>query len=72
MHLNGNVNKHCDYANVSLNGNPIGFVQDVKYLSILLDTSMKVNECYSNHFAPICITVLYGLIPHLSASKTER
>ena len=25
--------------------------------------------CYLNHFAPICIAALYGLIPHHPASK---
>ena len=36
-------NKHCDYANVYLNGNHIDFVQEVKYLGDLLISSMKTS-----------------------------
>ena len=37
------VNKHCDYANVYLSGNHIDFVQEVKYLGVLLNSSMKTS-----------------------------
>ena len=36
MFFKSSVNKHCDYANVYLSGNHIDFVQEVKYLGVLL------------------------------------
>ena len=35
------VNKHCDNSTVFLSGNQIDFVQEVKYLGVLLNPSMK-------------------------------
>ena len=35
------VNKHCDNSTVLLSGNQIDFVQEVKYLGVLLNYSMK-------------------------------
>ena len=35
------VNKHCDNSTVFLSGNQINFVQEVKYLGVLLNPSMK-------------------------------
>ena len=35
--------KHCDYANVYLGGNHIDFVQVVKYLGVLLNSSKKTS-----------------------------
>ena len=43
MFFKSNVNKHCDYANVYLSGNHIDFVQEVKYLGVLLNSSMKTS-----------------------------
>ena len=43
MFLKSSVNKHCDYANVYLSGNHIDFVQEVKYLGVLLNSSMKTS-----------------------------
>ena len=43
MFFNSSVNKHCDYANVYLSGNHIDFVQEVKYLGVLLNSSMKTS-----------------------------
>ena len=43
MFLKISVNKHCDYANVYLSGNHIDFVQEVKYLGVLLISSMKTS-----------------------------
>ena len=37
------VNKHCDNSTVFLSGNQINFVQEVKYLGILLNPSMKTS-----------------------------
>ena len=37
------VNKHCDNSTVYLSGNQIDFVQEVKYLGILLNPSMKTS-----------------------------
>ena len=37
------INKHCDYANVYLSGNHTDFVQEVKYLGVLLSSSMKTS-----------------------------
>ena len=41
MFFKSSVNKHCDYANVCLSGNHINFVQEVKYLGVLLNSTMK-------------------------------
>ena len=43
MFFKSSVNKHCDYANVYLCGNHIDFVQEVKYLGVLLKSSMKTS-----------------------------
>ena len=43
MFFKRSVNKHCDYANVYLSGNHIDFVQEVQYLGILLNKSMKTS-----------------------------
>ena len=43
MFFKSSVNKHCDYANVYLGGNHIDFVQEVKYLGVLLNSSMKTS-----------------------------
>ena len=37
------VNKHCDNLTVFLSGNQIDFVQEVKYLGVLLYSSMKTS-----------------------------
>ena len=37
------VNKHCDNSTVFLRGNQIDFVQEVKYLGVLLNPSMKTS-----------------------------
>ena len=37
------VNKHCDNTTVFLSGNHIDFVQEVKYLGVLLNSSMKTS-----------------------------
>ena len=37
------VNKHCDNSTVFLSGNQIDFVQEVKYLGVLLNPSMKTS-----------------------------
>ena len=37
------VNKHCDNSTVFLSGNQINFVQEVKYLGVLLNPSMKTS-----------------------------
>ena len=36
-------NKHCDNSTVFLSGNQIDFVQEVKYLGVLLNPSMKTS-----------------------------
>ena len=36
MFFKSNVNKHCNYANVCLSSNHIEFVQEVKYVGVLL------------------------------------
>ena len=43
MFFKSSVNKHFDYANVYLSGNHIDFVQEVKYLGVLLSSSMKTS-----------------------------
>ena len=43
MFFKSSVNKHCDYANVYLSGNHIDFVQEVKYLGVLLNSSMETS-----------------------------
>ena len=43
MFFKSSVNKHCDYANVYLSGNHIDFVQEVKYLGVFLNSSMKTS-----------------------------
>ena len=47
MLFKSSVNKHCDYANVYLSGNHIDFVQVVKYLGVLLNSSMKTSTVSS-------------------------
>ena len=37
------VNKHCDKSTVFLSGNQIDFVQEDKYLGVLLNPSMKMS-----------------------------
>ena len=37
------VNKHCDNLTVFLSGNQVGLVQEVKYLGVLLNHSMKTS-----------------------------
>ena len=37
------VNKYCDNSTVFLSGNQIDFVQEVKYLGVLLNPSMKTS-----------------------------
>ena len=37
------VNKHCDNSTVFLSGNQINFVQEVKYIGVLLNPSMKTS-----------------------------
>ena len=44
MFFKSSVNKHCDYANVYLSGNHIDFVQEVKYLGVLLNSSMRTSN----------------------------
>ena len=43
MFFKSSVNKHCDYANVYSSGNHIDFVQEVKYLGVLLNSAMKTS-----------------------------
>ena len=43
MFFKSSVNKQCDYANVYLSANHIDFVQKVKYLGVLLNSSMKTS-----------------------------
>ena len=43
MFFKSSVNKHCDYANVYLSGNHIDVVQEIKYLGVLLNLSMKTS-----------------------------
>ena len=47
------VNKHCDNSTVFLSGNHIDFVQEVKYLGVLLNSSMKTSidvSCQTRKF----------------------
>ena len=37
------VKKHCDNSTVFLSGNHIDFVEEVKYLGVLLNFSMKTS-----------------------------
>ena len=61
-------NKHCDYANVYLNGNHIDFVQEVKYLGDLLNSSMKTSIDVSRQtrknsiHKPICYSATFVII----------
>ena len=41
------VNKHCKNSTVFLSGNQIDFVQEVKYLGVLLNSSMKTSIDFS-------------------------
>ena len=43
MFFKCSVNKHCDNSTVFLSGNQINFVQEVKYLGVLLNPSMKTS-----------------------------
>ena len=43
MFFKSTVNKHCDNSTVFLSGNEIYFVQEVKYLGIFLNPSMKTS-----------------------------
>ena len=43
------VNKHCDNSTVFLSGNHIDFVQEVKYLGVLLNSPMKTSIAVSRH-----------------------
>ena len=43
MFFKSSVNKHCDYANVYLSSNHTDFVQEGKYLGVLLNSSMKTS-----------------------------
>ena len=38
------VNKHCENSTVFLSGNHIDFVQEVKYLGVFLNSSMKTSN----------------------------
>ena len=43
MFFKSTVNKHCDNSTVFLSGNHIGFVQEVQYLGVLLNPTMKTS-----------------------------
>ena len=43
MCFKSSANKDCDYANIYLSGNHIDFLQEVKYLGVLLNSSMKTS-----------------------------
>ena len=47
MFSKSSVNKHCDHANVSLSGRHIDFLQEVKYLGDLLNSSLKISIAVS-------------------------
>ena len=42
MFFKSTVNKHCDNSTVFLSGNQINFVQEVKYLGVLLNPSTEI------------------------------
>ena len=43
MFFKSSSNKHCDYAYLYFSNNHIDFVQEVKYLDVLLNSSMKTS-----------------------------
>ena len=43
MSFKSSPNKHCDYAYLYLSNNHIDFVQEVKYLDVMLNSSMKTS-----------------------------
>ena len=67
MFFKSSVNKHCDYANVYLSGNLIDFVQEVKYLGVLLNSSMKHLLIYltrhgNSMHKPICYCATFVIV----------
>ena len=48
------VNKHCDNSIVFLSGSYIDFVQDVKYLGVLLNSCMKTSIDVSRQTRKFC------------------
>ena len=61
------VNKHCDNSTVFLSGNQIDFVQEVKYLGVLLNPSMKTSIDVSRQtrnftHKPISYYVIFGIV----------
>ena len=66
MFFKRTVNKHYDYANVYLSGNHIDFVQEVKYLGVLLNSSMKTSMSLARHgnsmHKPICYCATFVIV----------
>ena len=67
MFIKYTVNKHCDNSTVFLSGSQIDFVQEVKYLGVLLNPSMKTsidvsrqNENFTHK--PICYYTIFGIV----------
>ena len=60
------VNKYCDYANVYLSGNHIDFVQEVKYLGVLLNSSIDLLMSLARHgnsmHKPICYCATFVIV----------
>ena len=60
------VNKYCDYANVYLSGNHIDFVQEVKYLGVLLNSSIDLLMSLARHgnsmHKPICYCTTFVIV----------
>ena len=53
MFFKRSISKHCYYANVCASGIHIDFVQEVKYLGVLLNSSMKTSidvSCQTGKF----------------------
>ena len=48
------VNKHCDNSTVFLSGNHIDFVQEVIYLGVILNSSMRTSIDVSRQTRKFC------------------
>ena len=65
------VNKHCDNSTVILSGNQIDFVQEVKYLGVLLNPSMKTSIDVSRQTRKFYAQAYYMLLRNFRYCSNE-
>ena len=79
MFFKSAVNKKCDTTELFLSSKAIDFVQETKYLGVMLNSQLKTsvvlpmsNVCCLGHIAQICTVLLYGSTPHLVVSRNLK